>query len=86
MNTIGIDLVTFQWVRTDRENVTFFNETVDMEISGDDSSSMFADNFFNSTFNVTNINYTDNNVGYYCSASGFGMSMIAYVTGTYVHK
>ena len=79
VNTIGIDLVTFQWVRTDGENVIFFNESVDVETSGGDSNLTIA---FNSTFNVTNVNYTDNNFGYYCNASGCNISMIAYLTGT----
>ena len=82
MDTVGIDLVTFQWVRTDGENVTYFNETVDMEISGGDSSTIGGpDYFFNSTFNVINVNYTDNEVGYYCNASGCNVSMTAYLTG-----
>ena len=82
VDTVGIDLVTFQWVRTDGENVTFFNETVDMEISGGDSSTIAgADYFFNSTFDVTNANYTDNDVGYFCNASGCNVSMTAYLTG-----
>ena len=70
---VGIDNVTFQWVRTDGESVTYFNETVDMEISGG--------NFSNSTFNVANVNYTDNDVGYYCNASGCNVSTTANLTG-----
>ena len=68
--------VTFQWARTNGEDVTFFKDSVDTETSDDDSNSTI------STFNVTNVNYTDNNVGYYCNASDSDISMIAYLTGT----
>ena len=80
VDTTGIDLVTFQWVRIDGENATFFNETVDMETSGDGSADD-GNYFFNSTLNVTDVNYTDNDVGYYCNASGCNVSMTAYLTG-----
>ena len=73
MDTLG---VTFQWVRTNGEDVTFFNENVDMETLGSALNSTI------STFNVTNVNYTNDNVGYYCNASGSGVSSIAYLTGT----
>lgn len=82
VDTVGIDLVTFQWVRIDGDDFTYFNETVDMEISGGDSSTMEGpDYFFNSTFNVVNVNYTDNDAGYYCNASGCNVSITAYLTG-----
>ena len=70
--------VTFQWARTNGEDVTFFNEDVDVETSDDDSNSTI------STLNVTNVNYTDSNVGYYCNTSGNNISMIAYLTGIYI--
>ena len=72
MNSLN---VTFQWVRTDGENVTFFDEDTDVETLDSDSNSTI------STFNVTNVNYTDNNVGYYCNASGSNASTIVYLTG-----
>ena len=82
MNTAG-DLVTFQWVRIDGSNITLFDESVDIEISGDSSSTSYsgADFFYNSTFSVSNVNYTDDGVGYYCNASGCNVSMTAYLTG-----
>ena len=82
VNTAG-DLVTFQWVRIDGNNITHFDESVDVEISGDSSLTSFpgATFFYNSTFNVSNVNYTDNGVGYYCNASGCNVSITAYLTG-----
>ena len=67
--------VTFQWARTNGEDAMFFNENIDVETFGNDLSSTI------STFNVTNVNYTDSNVGYYCNASGSDVSSIAYLTG-----
>lgn len=92
VDTEGIDLVTFQWVRTDGENVSFFNQNIDMEVSGSgsgahpsakqsQSSRTPVADHFNSTLNIVNVNYTDNSVGYYCNASGCNVSMIAYLTG-----
>ena len=81
MDTVeDINLVTFQWVRTNGEDVTFFNESFDMETSGNGSN---ANYYFNSTISVRNVNYTDDNAGYYCSASGCNTSRIAYLTGSY---
>ena len=80
MNTQGIDLVTFHWVRVNGSNVTIFNESLDIEMSGLGSGGSTAYNF-NSTFNVANVNYSDNAVGYYCNASGCNTSMTAYLTG-----
>ena len=74
----GIGDVTFQWVRTDGTDVMPFNETLDMEASGVGSTQNYN---FTSTFNVTNVNYTDNNIGFYCNASGCNASMTAYLTG-----
>ena len=71
--------MTFQWIRTDGENVTYFNESIDIEMSGSGSNENYI---FNSTFNVINVSYTDNSVGYYCNASGCNVSMTAYLTGT----
>ena len=34
LNTQGIDGVTFQWVKLNGTNVTFFNENLDTEASG----------------------------------------------------
>jgi len=84
VDTKGIELVTFQWVRTDGENVTFFNESLDFESSGS-GSGLIADHF-NSTFYVTNVNYTDDGFGYYCNASGCNASGIAYLTGNCVNE
>ena len=81
MNAQGIDLVTFQWVRTDGQNVTFFNRSIDMEASGNGENQAGAPDHFNSTFRIDNVNYTDNDVGYYCNASGCNVSMTAYLTG-----
>lgn len=67
--------VTFQWARTNGEGVTFINEDVDVETSDGDLNSTI------STYNVTNVNYTDNSAGYYCNASDSNFSMIAYLTG-----
>ena len=82
VDTRGIQLVTFQWIRINRDrNVTYFNESTDIEMSGSGSTGNY---FFNSIFNVINVNYTDNNVGYYCNASGCNVSMTAYLTGRLV--
>ena len=70
--------MTFQWIRTDGENVTYFNESIDIEMSGSGSTENYI---FKSTLNVINVNYTDNSVGYYCNASGCNVSMTAYLTG-----
>ena len=80
VNTQGIDLVTFQWVRIDGADVTYFNESLDIEMSGFGSGGSTAYNF-NSTFNVVNVSYVDDAVGFYCNASGCNVSMIAYLTG-----
>ena len=74
----GIGDVTFQWVRIDGTDVMPFNETLDMEASGVGSTENYN---FTSTFNVTNVNYTDNGIGFYCNASGCTASMTAYLTG-----
>ena len=79
MDTQEIQLIDFQWIRINGErNVTYFNESIDIEMSGSGSTENY---FFSSTFNVTNVNYTDNNVGYYCNASGCNVSMTAFLTG-----
>ena len=71
--------VTFQWVRTNGTTVMFFNETLDVEARGVGSTQNYSD--FNSTFSVTNVNYTNNNAGYYCNVSDCNTSMTAYLTG-----
>ena len=82
MITQGFDDVNFQWVRTDG---TYFNENNDMEISGSGlGSGSTTYHFFNSTFNVANVNYTYNDAGYYCNAPGYNKSKIAYLTGSYI--
>ena len=58
----------------------YFNETLDEEASGVGSTQNYN---FNSTFNVTNVNYTDNNIGFYCNASGCNASMTVYLTGNW---
>ena len=78
LDTQGIGDVTFQWVRVNGTNVTIFNETLDVEASGVGSTENY---YFNSTFSVTNVNYEDNNIGFYCNASGCNASMTAYLTG-----
>ena len=80
LDTQGIGDVTFQWVRTDGMTV---NENLDMEASGVGSTQNYN---FTSTFNVTNVNYTDDNVGFYCNASGCKASMTAYLTGNCTGK
>ena len=67
--------VTFQWVRIDGQNIAFLNEDTDVETLDSDSNSTI------STFNITNVNYTDIYVGYYCNASGFNASTIVYLSG-----
>ena len=81
VETQGIGDVTVQWVRTNGTSVIYyFNETLDMEASGVGSTQNY---YFNSTFSVTNVNYTDNNAGYYCNVSSCSTSMTAYLTGNY---
>ena len=78
LDTQGIGDVTFQWVKVNETNIAFFDESVDMEASGVGSTQNYN---FTSTFNVTNVNYTDDNIGFYCNASGCNASMTAYLTG-----
>ena len=78
LNTQGIDGVTFQWVKLNGTNVTFFNENLDTEASGVGSTQNYN---FTSTFSVMNVNYSDNSIGFYCNASGCTASMTAYLTG-----
>ena len=83
LDTQGIGDVTFQWVRTDGMTDMFLDESLDMEASGIGST---QDYNFISTFNVTNVNYTDDNVGFYCNASGCNASMTAYLTGNCISE
>ena len=82
VNTKGINDVSFQWVRTNGTTVIFFNKSLDFreEASGA-GSGLNQIYYYNSTFNATNVNYTDDNTGYYCNASGCNASMTAYLTG-----
>ena len=80
VHTKGIRDVSFQWVRTNGTTVIFFNKSLDYqeEASGAGLNQTY---YSNSTFNATNVNYTDDNTGYYCNASGCNASMTAYLTG-----
>ena len=78
VDTQGIGDVTFQWVRIDGTNVTYFDAILDEEASGVGSTQNYN---FNSTFDVEDVDYSDNNVGFYCNASNCTASMTAYLTG-----
>ena len=82
VNTKGISDVFFQWVRTNGTTVIFFNKSLDFQEEASGTGSGLNQIYYsNSTFNATNVNYTDDNTGYYCNASGCNASMTAYLTG-----
>ena len=78
VNTTGFSDIAFQWIRTNGTTVIFFNKSLDLEASDVGLNQTY---YFTSTFNATNVNYTDNNAGYHCNALGYNVSMNAYLTG-----
>ena len=71
---------TYEWekVELDGDKIVIISSDNDMESSG----SAFGSGFdYSNILTVSNINFTDNGVGYYCRAAGFSNSDVAYING-----
>ena len=80
MNTSTLANVSFQWTRylsDGTSNTVILSEDVDnSNVAGSASGIMHQ-----STYNITNVNYTNNGDGLQCNVSG-DTSAIAYLTGS----
>ena len=66
---------TFQW-----EKIELNGDK--MAISSDNHMESSGSGFdYSNILTVSNVNFTDNGVGFYCRASGFSNSDVAYING-----